>query len=65
MMFIIWILIAYLVYQFAVKNNVNISSNKNLFSSNENSAEQILKSRYANSEIDEETYKKMMKNISR
>lgn len=64
MMIIIWILIAYLLYQFLVKNNVNIFSSKNVVSSNENSAEKILKNRYVNGEIDEETYKKMMKNIS-
>jgi len=64
-MMIIWVLIAYLLYQFVVKNNVNISSYKNVFSSNENSAEKILQNRYANSEIDDEAYKKMMKNISK
>lgn len=64
MMIIFWALIVYLIYIFISKNKGEIGF-KNIRNNEDNIAEKILKNRYVNGEIDEETYKKMMKNISK
>lgn len=62
MMLIFWLLIAYLAYQLIMKNNPNIFTKNNSVIS-EQTATEILKLRYVNGEIDEETYRKMLENI--
>lgn len=57
MMFGGWILIALVVYLFY--------KNKGMDFSNKNEAEERLKERYINGEIDEETYLKMKRTISK
>jgi uncharacterized membrane protein len=52
-----WILIALVVYLFY--------KNKGMDFSNKNEAEERLKERYINGEIDEETYLKMKRTISK
>lgn len=62
MMIIVWLLIAYLIYQIMTRNDLTIFADRKNASS-ESTPVEILKLRYVNGEIDEETYKKMISNI--
>lgn len=59
MMLFIWLIIGICIYYF-IKNN-ELTNIKNSKATN---AEELLKHRYVNGEIDEENYKKMIKVIS-
>ncbi|MDD3417770.1 MAG: SHOCT domain-containing protein [Lachnospiraceae bacterium] len=58
-MFVLWILVIVAVYYFFKKRNSIDYGRKN-----ESDAQEILKKRYVNGDIDEETYLRMKKEIS-
>ena len=61
MMILIWIIVGFGIYYF-LKNNTSscCSTNKN-----QKSPEEILKERFVNGEIDEETYLKMKNTLNK
>lgn len=56
MMILVWLIIGFGVY-YLLKNNTSNSLNNRC----KNNSEELLKQRYVNGEIDEETYKRMWK----
>lgn len=60
MMFILWIIIGFGIYYFLKNNNGSFDSKD---SRSESNAEELLKQKYVNGEINEETYVKMIKTI--
>ncbi|MBN4050741.1 MAG: hypothetical protein COA82_06425 [Alkaliphilus sp.] len=60
MMMLIWVLLGFGIYYLITnKGNLNVNLNGN------RTAEETLKERFVNGEIDEETYKKMKATINR
>lgn len=57
MMILVWIIVGYLVYDYLKKNNVSSGTQEN------GSAMEVLKQRYVNGEIDEETFQRLSKTI--
>lgn len=64
MMILVWVIVGFGIYYF-MKNNTNDTGSCCSTSKNQKNSEEILKERFVNGEIDEETYLKMKNTLNK